>query len=148
VFCSAAAAATRSPRARCARQLAERMPALVWRARARVSFRRLSRGSLRARSPRGAGWLFGAKVTSEFNHINGLELICRAHQLVQEGYKYMFNEDLVTVWSAPNYCYRCGNDACILTIDEQLGRNFKIFKEVESQQQSQQPARGNVPYFL
>ncbi len=99
-------------------------------------------------SPRGAGWLFGSKVTQEFNHINGLELICRAHQLVQEGYKYMFNEELVTVWSAPNYCYRCGNDACILTIGEGLGRDFKIFKEVESLQQSQQPPRGNVPYFL
>ncbi|GLE08569.1 hypothetical protein PINS_up019854 [Pythium insidiosum] len=43
-----------------------------------------------AMSPRGAGYLFGAKVTAEFNQINGLELICRAHQLVQEGYKYMF----------------------------------------------------------
>ena len=38
-------------------------------------------------SPRGAGWLFGNKVATEFNHVNGFELIARAHQLVNEGYK-------------------------------------------------------------
>ena len=32
-----------------------------------------------------AGWLFGGKVATEFNAVNSLELICRAHQLVQVG---------------------------------------------------------------
>jgi serine/threonine-protein phosphatase PP1-1 len=40
-------------------------------------------------SPRGAGWLFGDKVATEFNHVNGLKTIARAHQLVNEGYKVL-----------------------------------------------------------
>jgi len=98
-------------------------------------------------SPRGAGWLFGEQVTAEFNALNGLQLICRAHQLVQEGYKYMFSEGLVTVWSAPNYCYRCGNVAAILQLDDNLNRHFQIFREVDSPEPSQ-GGRGNLPYFL
>lgn len=98
-------------------------------------------------SQRGAGWLFGSKVTSQFNEINGLQLICRAHQLVQEGYKYMFPEkNLITVWSAPNYCYRCGNVASILSFNEHLDREINIFKEVPESGR-QETAKAGIQYF-
>ena len=98
-------------------------------------------------SPRGAGWLFGAKVTNEFNEVNGLNLICRAHQLVQEGHKYWFDQKLVTVWSAPNYCYRCGNIASILSFPDSETREAKKFSAVPNESRVF-PAKNVTPYFL
>jgi len=99
-------------------------------------------------SPRGAGYLFGSKVTTDFNRVNNLELICRAHQLVQEGYKFMFpDNNLVTVWSAPNYCYRCGNVASILQLDDNRNKTWKVFEAVPESDRNV-PQRTTLNYFL
>lgn len=96
------------------------------------------------------GWLFGDKVADEFCHVNDLTLIARAHQLVNEGYKYHFtNNNVVTVWSAPNYCYRCGNLASVCEIGEDLNPKFKLFSAVSDDQRHVPQSRGGrSEYFL
>lgn len=49
-----------------------------------------------------------------------------------------------TVWSAPNYCYRCGNVAAILELDEMQGKEFTIF-EAAPQETRGGPAKKPVP---
>ena len=78
-------------------------------------------------NPRGAGYTFGEDISEQFNQNNNLTLVSRAHQLVMEGYNYAHNENVVTIFSAPNYCYRCGNQAAVMEIDEKMGRNFIKF---------------------
>ena len=56
----------------------------------------------------------------KFNHINGLKKISRAHQLMMEGTENTHGDHVTTVFSAPNYCYRCGNTAAIIEVDESL----------------------------
>ena len=80
-------------------------------------------------------------------NLNNLNLICRAHQLVHEGYKYMFDEKLVTVWSAPNYCYRCGNIAAVLSFSDSKTRDAKLFQAVPDEHRVI-PPRQSTPYFL
>ena len=99
---------------------------------------------------RGVGWIFGSKIVDIFNHFNGLELICRAHQLVNEGFKFWFKDkNLVTIWSCPNYCYRCGNKACFLKIEDKecLKREFVVFDTCQESVNSSF-VKTSVPYFL
>ncbi len=68
-------------------------------------------------SPRGAGFLFGADIVKVFNHRNDLSLIARAHQLVMEGFKEMFDASIVhrmvcaqlllPLWVTSPHCLSC-----------------------------------------
>lgn len=99
-------------------------------------------------SPRGAGYLFGSDVVAQFNAANDIDTICRAHQLVMEGYKWHFNETVLTVWSAPNYCYRCGNVAAILELNENLQRDFTIFEAAPQESRGIPLKKPQADYFL
>ena len=74
-------------------------------------------------SPRSAGFQFGSDVTEKFLHRNDLSLIARAHQLVMDGFQRAHKKMVVTIFSAPNYCYRCNNLAAIMELDEDMNMN-------------------------
>ena len=82
-------------------------------------------------SSRGAGYLFGKKAADAFCTVNNIKIVARAHQLVNEGYKYHFGKKVVTVWSAPNYCGRCCNIASIMHVNESLEEKFVTFDSVD-----------------
>ena len=83
-------------------------------------------------SPRGAGYTFGKDISEKFMYNNKLECICRAHQLVMEGFQWHHNNRVCTIFSAPNYCYRCGNTASIMEVDENLKRKIQTFDPAPS----------------
>jgi serine/threonine-protein phosphatase PP1 catalytic subunit len=53
---------------------------------------------------RGVSYTFGTDVVESFLKKFNLDLICRAHQVVEEGYEFFHKRQLVTIFSAPNYC--------------------------------------------
>jgi len=99
-------------------------------------------------SPRGSGYLFGKLSTKKFHHTNKTTLLVRAHQLVLEGFHYLHDQTVLTIWSAPNYMYNCGNVASVLELDEKLNRKFKVFTSAPGDEKHSK-ARLSVPeYFL
>ena len=61
----------------------------------------------------------------------------------------MFDQALVTVWSAPNYCYRCGNVAAIMEVDEGLSETFKVFDAAPQEARGAPHPRKAAPdYFI
>ncbi|ELW65529.1 Serine/threonine-protein phosphatase PP1-gamma catalytic subunit [Tupaia chinensis] len=74
---------------------------------------------------RGVSFTFGAEVVAKFLHKHDLDLICRAHQVVEDGYEFFAKRQLVTLFSAPNYCGEFDNAGAMMSVDETLMCSFQ-----------------------
>ena len=77
---------------------------------------------------RGISYIYSLTVIKKFLEQNNLDLICRAHQVVEDGYEFFGNRSLVTVFSAPDYCEEYNNCAAIMVVDSNLKCSFKVLK--------------------
>jgi len=79
-------------------------------------------------SDRGVSYIFGPDVVDSFCKIFKVDLVCRAHQVVEDGYEFFAGRRLVTIFSAPNYCGEFDNCGSMMTIDENLKCAFTMLK--------------------
>ncbi|CAH8873455.1 unnamed protein product [Trichobilharzia szidati] len=86
---------------------------------------------------RGVSFLFGQDVVTEFLNRREMDLICRAHQVVENGYEFFCNRRLVTLFSVPNYCGEFNNTDAVMSVDEDLTCSIRIFKPFEKKDRYQ-----------
>ena len=77
---------------------------------------------------RGVSCTFSPKVLESFLDKNDLDLVCRAHQVVEEGYEFFGEQMLVTVFSAPNYLGEFDNNGAVMLVEKDLLCSFQIIK--------------------
>ena len=77
---------------------------------------------------RGISVIFSSAIVSEMVDKLDIDLICRAHQVVEYGYEFFADRKLVTVFSAPNYCGEFDNAGAMMKVDENMMCSFKVIK--------------------
>ncbi|EDV57162.1 serine/threonine-protein phosphatase alpha-2 isoform [Drosophila erecta] len=77
---------------------------------------------------RGVSVTFGADIVGKFVHRHKFDLICRAHQVVEDGYEFFAKRQLITIFSAPNYCGEFDNAGAMMSVDETLMCSFYVLK--------------------
>mgnify|MGYP003590043534 CR=1 FL=1 len=77
---------------------------------------------------RGVSFVFGAEVVRVLSEKLDIDLIVRAHQVVNDGYEFFADQRLLTIFSAPNYTGEFDNYGAVLSIDEALRCSFHVLK--------------------
>ena len=80
------------------------------------------------KNDRGVSFTFGPEVVKAFLKKHNLDLIARAHQVVEDGYEFFAGRQVVTVFSAPNYCGEFDNAGALMSIDDELRISFCVLK--------------------
>ncbi|KAL2463281.1 Serine/threonine-protein phosphatase PP1 isozyme 1 [Forsythia ovata] len=79
-----------------------------------------------------SSYTFGADKVTEFLTKHDLDLVvCRAHMVVEDGYEFYADGQLVTLFSAPNFRGDYDNAGAIMSVDETLMCTFQILKPAE-----------------
>ena len=69
---------------------------------------------------RGISICFSKTAVEDFTKRNDIDLICRAHQVVEEGYQFFADMKLITIFTAPNYMGEFDNKGGILKVNEDM----------------------------
>jgi serine/threonine-protein phosphatase PP1 catalytic subunit len=85
---------------------------------------------------RGVSFIFSKDIVKKFLQKNNVDLICRAHQVVEDGYEFFADRNLVTIFSAPDYCGEYLNAASMMIVDENLLCSFKVLKPLHDGENS------------
>lgn len=80
---------------------------------------------------RGVSYCFGKAVINDFLVRYDMDLICRAHMVVEDGYEFWNDRTLVTVFSAPNYCGEFDNYGACMSVSEELLCAFELLKPLD-----------------
>ncbi|KAF6778245.1 hypothetical protein AHF37_01923 [Paragonimus kellicotti] len=94
---------------------------------------------------RGVSFTFGPDVVAKFLHKHDLDLICRAHQVVEDGYEFFAKRQLVTLFSAPNYCGEFDNAGAMMSVDDTLLCSFQILRPADKKKYYAGAATGSRP---
>ncbi|CAJ0586686.1 unnamed protein product, partial [Mesorhabditis spiculigera] len=75
---------------------------------------------------RGVSYSFGADVCKEMCAKLGLDLVARAHQVVEDGYLFFADRHLVTIFSVAHYCGSFQNKGAVMCVDSELKCSFLV----------------------
>ncbi|XP_030568679.1 serine/threonine-protein phosphatase PP1-like [Drosophila novamexicana] len=81
-----------------------------------------------AKNSRGVSFTFGADIVIQFISRFNLDLVCRAHQVVEDGYEFFAKRQLITIFSAVNYCGEYDNAGAMMCVDELLNITLVVMK--------------------